>query len=176
MGVCSDDRRIEKTYFYNFKFLEKCLTDHHRSGTLDRIRTGRDIVALARLCHGHKTISIRLREWFSKSRCVKYRPRTRQRNVITSPLDGSLRLVYCRYSSRLASVTTIRIIDTSLSISKNAECPPIARCSEYFDKILVSFSSCMLVELLEYTVKNQKTALNFQTADAIWSFGPCLAP
>ena len=58
---------------------------------------------------------------------------------------------------------------TSLSISKNAECPPIARCSEYFDNILVSFSSCMLVELhvLEYTVKNQKIALNFQTDDAI---------
>ena len=61
---------------------------------------------------------------------------------------------------------------TSLSISKNAECLPIARCSEYFDEIFVSFSSCMLMELLEQTVKNQKIALNFQTTDAILSFGP----
>ena len=29
------------------------------------------------------------------------------------------------------------------------------------------------MELLEQTVKNQKIALNFQTADAIWSFCPC---
>ena len=63
---------------------------------------------------------------------------------------------------------------TSLKISKNAECPQIARCSEYFDEILVSFSSCMLMELhvLEQAVKNQKSALDFQTADAIWSLCP----
>ena len=40
--------------------------------------------------------------------------------------------------------------NTSLSISKNAECQPISRWSEYFDEILVPFSSCMLMELLEH--------------------------
>ena len=39
---------------------------------------------------------------------------------------------------------------TSLSISKNAERQPIARCYEYFDEIIFPFSSCMLIELLEY--------------------------
>ena len=47
-------------------------------------------------------------------------------------------------------------IETSLSISKNAESTSIARCSEYFDEILVSFRSCMLMELLEQTVKKSE--------------------
>ena len=38
------------------------LTDHQRSVTLDRLRTGRDIVALAHFCHCHKNTSIRMRE------------------------------------------------------------------------------------------------------------------
>jgi len=86
------------------------LTDHQRSGTLDRLRTGKDVVALALLCNCHKTTSIRLREWFPKYWYVKYRPQAGQPNVTTSPLDGSLLWVYCRYSPRPASVTTIRII------------------------------------------------------------------
>ena len=65
--------------------------------------------------------------------------------------------VFFRYHHELKKLT-------SLSISKNDECPPKARCSEYFDEILDPFSSCMLMELLEQTVKNQKIALNFQTA------------
>ena len=56
-------------------------------------------------------------------------------------------------------ITSKCIPPTSLSISKNAECPPMARCFEYFDEILDPFSSCMLMELLEQTVKNQKIAL-----------------
>ena len=48
---------------------------------------------------------------------------------------------------------------TSLSNSKNAECPPIARCSKIFNEILVP--------TLEQMDNNQKIGLNFQTADAI---------
>ena len=54
------------------------------------------------------------------------------------------------------TLQNVNISKTSLSISKNAECLPIARCSEYFDEILVSFSSCMLMELLEQTVKKSE--------------------
>ena len=69
------------------------LTDHQRSGTLDRLRTEGDVVALVLLCHCHRTTSIRLRKWFPKSWYVKFRPRAGQPNVTTSSLDGSLLLL-----------------------------------------------------------------------------------
>ena len=68
----------------------------------------------------------------------------------------------CVISGVRISMVAVKVIlyRTSLSISENAESPPIARCSEYFDEILVSFSSCMLMELLEQSIK--KLLLTFK--------------
>ena len=67
----------------------------------------------------------------------------------------------CTGNGRVTLLTAVKccallLIFTSLSIFKNAECLPIARCSEYSDELLVSFSSCMLMELLEQTVKKSE--------------------
>ena len=89
------------------------------------------------------------------------------RNIRVLPSKGQWSEIHVILKRLKVILLTKYKYDTSLSFSKNAEYPPIARCSEYFDEILVPFSSCMLMELLEQTVKFLEIALNFQTADAI---------
>ena len=115
----------KNTYFHDFKFLEKVTFNWPSAfwDVIDRLRTGRDVFAIALFCHCHKTTSIRVREWFPKSwyMYVKYRPLAEQPSVTTSPLDGSLLWVHCRYSSRPATVTTIRIIDIREQVSQQTD-------------------------------------------------------